>query len=69
MIPLVACPFCGFAEIEVCETTTPGSFTAACPECEATGPKWESAGGAANLWNNRACQVWDSHGPCEDTRP
>ena len=68
MIPLAACPFCGFSEIDLCETTTPGSFVAACPECEATGPTWDSAKGAAGGWNERTSLVWDSNGLCEESK-
>jgi Lar family restriction alleviation protein len=67
MIPLAACPFCGYTEIEVCENL--GLYLAACPECEATGPTWETATGAANLWNERTSLMWDSNGLCEETKP
>jgi Lar family restriction alleviation protein len=44
------CPFCGYADVEICEVE-PGRIAIDCPECETIGPFADTPEDAAELWN------------------
>lgn len=50
IIEIKPCPFCDYADVEVCEVE-PGRYAIDCPDCECIGPFSDSVEGAIEKWN------------------